>query len=62
MKPYDYINCILQTIINDYYSDEVEYYVFEDNIRWNDLPTYLVGASLKPGRGGYAQNLIKQNY
>ena len=68
MKPYDYINCILQTIINDCYSDEIEYYAFEDNIRWNDSPTIFgPGAGLKPGRGGYgniqrAKLMVEQIY
>ena len=38
MKPYNYINCILQTIINDCYSDEIEYYVFDNDARWDDSP------------------------
>ena len=38
MKPYEIINCLLQTIINDCYPDKIEYYIFEDNVRWDDSP------------------------
>ena len=38
MKPYEIINCLLQTIINECYPGEIEYYIFEDNVRWDDSP------------------------
>jgi hypothetical protein len=34
MKPYQYINCILQQIFSNTFPFETEYLVFEDNLRW----------------------------
>ena len=37
MKPYQYINCILQQIFNRTFSFEIEHLVFDDNLRWKNV-------------------------
>ena len=34
MKPYQYINCILQQVFSNTFPFEIEYLVFDNNLRW----------------------------
>ena len=55
MKPYQYINCILQTIFSEELPFEVEHLVFDDNVRWqyNNMDNMLYSKFLLSSESYY---------